>query len=458
MRSNLVIAGMAALALLAPEAAQACVVIGGGMYGYGADADWRPAAVLRRSATVDWVRFEGRPAYRCRSAANRFAPDKGHPVCRDTAALEAPFVAVVRERLKGHSPARFVLHGDAPSARNESPDTFVDPRGESLEDRLFFAARQKAEADDHHIALIDWHQPLLSMAGVSDHSDCGGTTPAVDARLSYIVFRDPAGAVIATIPVTRGDDEWLQRLRRYANDPDRFARAEVDVRSFLGLVNRAAVGTVTECRVLTPGDYRVSKVSPERGEIGDLSGGVPELQPDTWNFVAEYFAWKRQLCPVGGRILATRIEWSGRIHADLQWARAEVPEMTDAEFQKVLSREAHTRYWAPDRPGVALVRDGKIRTADLMTDLVLTGPPEITVDQVLQWARTDGAPTGQETLEITPSVEMPARAGSIPQAWEYWLPVGWTLGQALSAMAVAVVALLGGGAIALWGARRRGRR
>jgi len=399
-----------------------------------------PAVTLDQAATVDWVRFETRLPYRCRRK------ESGDRDCLGAAVLNQPFVAVVRERLKGHSPARFTLN-------------LKDARGATLESRLFFAANQKREAEGRHRSAQDWNEAQIDVTGFPGDDNCGSTQPAVEPRLSYIVFRNTAGAVTGLIPVEHEDDEWLQRLRRYANDPRAFGRAPYPVDQYFRMVKKAALVRIDRCKPNSLLGFAEVEATQLRGAIGELSpGSDPESESLRWSFIGEYFAWKGQACPTGATVLVTRTPWDGRYRGDLGWARASVPEMTDAEFDAERQRIESTRFWAPDLPSIAVVRNGRVRTADLMTGLALIGPAEVSVDDVFRWVEASG-PNGEARIEAT--VPMPARVGSTPAAWERWLPLDLeeNSGPKIAALVgIGLVTILGFLAIARWGGRRRGPR
>jgi len=269
-------------------------------------------------------------------------------------------LASSRQRKASSSPDVFPL--GLRSARDKPNERvgFADPAHQSLEDEAGIQAAARREADTRRKGPDYWSNPVAQFQTDGSNS-CGGYYTVVP-EMTYIVFRDDAGAVIALEPAW-ADDELLRRLRLRLDDPTFDLRDTVGVNVWTARATDIAVVRVEFCEGQGTGSYEDEKaaISQVRGEAtfiyqhnkaaGEWESG--QLHPIRFDDLPDFFEWRGQPCPAeGSHLLVLRFEVSG-------WP---IPLML-------------IPVWA----------DGLINREDIPTALRLTGPETFTVDQVFQW-------------------------------------------------------------------------
>ena len=324
------------------------------------------ARLMREAATIDWISVEAGPV-RCPRFSTvpgtAFVPD---PAC-DYHQSQGDFTGMVVERLKGGSPDRFRLARRRASDYGVRWDDFSDPRDiDPANTGNWISTSPSAElrriAERRHGDLEFWDAAYLPF--VTDRADSCGGRPTLDPEMTYVVFRDRLGGVLALEPVNADDDVLLHRLRARRENPRAEMREIYPVETLFRTAAQLALATVKSCRgggrdyeseraalILERGDPAFIleiQVSYDADEEGLSEGGVFRFD-ELW----DSFDIRRERCPSAG----TRV---------------------------LLLRPSFGRPY--DSPRVIRVqRNGTVRPSDIPTALRLTGPETITVEQAFAW-------------------------------------------------------------------------
>lgn len=363
-----IVAATAVLTVSASPAA-ACSLSDWNVY----EAWFEPSIIdlTRTAATIDFIQVERtelsidcpRPgANMTRDEARAYRNERrAVPGC-DPIGSPAPgtFEGVVIERLKGSSPDVFSL--GLRSARDKPSERvgFSDPAHRSLESEAGIHAAARREADTRRNGPDYWSNPVAQFQTDGSNS-CGGYYTVVP-DMTYVVFRDDTGAVIALEPAWE-DDELLRRLRLRRDDPTFDLRDTMGIEAWVVRATDIAVVSVEYCLGQGTNDYEDEKaaISQVRGEAtfiyrhnkaaGEWESG--QLHPIRFDDLPDFFEWRGQPCPAeGSHLLVLRFEVSG-------WPIPLLP--------------------------IPVSQDGLINREDIPTALRLTGPETLTVDQVFQW-------------------------------------------------------------------------
>jgi hypothetical protein len=345
------------------------------------------------AATVDWVRIESPPPPKC----PRFSlveSDEESPEAEldglfaDCGVLRfdhrgGAFTAVVLERLKGGSPPRFSL------TLPRDPPLFTDPRILPLARQYWVALNEKAIADSRHTGA--WVDDSWTVDPRTDGLDSCGGRPTLDPAMRYVVFRKAAGGVIGLEPVLHDDDSLLARLR--TSPGGRLAPQTAGIAEYFRSAEAMALVEVERCRpgrLRRPVKVRLLRGDEEafaRTEYRETSDGVsasvrvPGVNVD---FVSEWAFAARMACQGRQLLLIERPFPPPLGRADAAWLRAAVGEL-DLAATAALDRGPEMALYASSETRVAPIYAGTVRRRDLPTDVALTGPESVTVDQAFAW-------------------------------------------------------------------------
>lgn len=407
---------------LAPVPAWACSLSNWNVYEDFARTPGRD--LLARAATVDWISIEPPAPPKCPEFPDGFTrPDVDDGETARVGIPEAcqyPFgeglkvdlVGRVKERLKGQSPDRINLLRYTPPWRDPSDrrSEWVHGRWERFSDLRVLPATiqidvsmdERSRAEGRHRDTDFWDDGRVEFS-MDQSNSCGGD-PTLDPEMSYVVFRDAVGGVMALEPVLHADDLFLGRLRAAMSGATDLAASRLSVQEMFG----SAIGLV-QVRVLScTGDGRSSesehaRLRVVRGHPGepyrpfpfewDSRTGEVEFD-DLWDF----YRSRNQRCPVGDDLLLliTLFDRAPRWDGAQDWVDHRFPEWTGNASEQLADLVAVDSITPLDfilgygSSSIAMVRpvriqDGRIRLSDIPTGLNLTGPEWITVDEAFGW-------------------------------------------------------------------------
>jgi hypothetical protein len=363
------IAAASAVLILAASPAAACSLSDWNRY-----ESWFEPSIIdltRRAATIDFVQVERTElSVDCPRPGTDMTRDEARTYLNESRAIPgcdphgspAPgtFEGVVIERLKGSSPDVFSLFMRSSWNQREEMYGFSDPahRSREAEGRIEAAARR--EADTRRNGPDYWSNPVARFQEDGSNS-CGGYYTVVP-DMTYVVFRDDDGAILALEPAWQ-DDELLRRLRLRRDDPTFDLRDSREVNVWIAGATDIAVVKINYCEGQGTGNYEDEKaaVSQVRGEAAfiyqynEAAGGWEsgQLHPIRFDDLPDFFEWRGQPCPAeGSHVLVLRFEMSG---------------------------------WPIPLMPIPVSADGVVNRADIPTALRLTGPETFSVDQAFQW-------------------------------------------------------------------------
>jgi hypothetical protein len=364
--------------------------------------DWNPWSALvvpsltrlvREAETIDWVnvRHTGpqlcpqMPDPRIQPAAYAAVIADGSEAllatdCFTTDPKPGMLAASVVERLKGSSEQTFDLFfgfGDG----TDMKFGFADIRELPITDAYRFELYERIEADNRHASTAFWHESAIGWS-LDGMDSCGGR-PALSPAVRYIVMRDAAGAVTASVPVKHEDDALLARLRLKRDQPDSDLRPSLAVADYFRNTDDLALIRVMRCRTvgvtgsLSQSNYEPGAIAVERG-THDAANDLDEL----WSF----FDLKGKRCPAGGQVLIASFVPDGV--GQQPYRRSPVDILISGAF-KMFGDEEFDLFGAPfvGRPLAQplVVQDGKVHIADILTGLRLEGPESVSVDDAFRW-------------------------------------------------------------------------
>lgn len=269
-----------------------------------------------------------------------------HPV----RGLISPMRARVVERIKGTGPKTFPIWTRYEVKDREWTgigDARVLPETKSPWDRDYLAL---ARARHRGPAFLDHG----TMSGLwASHSSCGPSDQVLEPGRRYLLLRDSGGAMLLAEPVIHADDELLVRLRRAARQPALFRRVEWPVQDFVKASRAAAVYRIAACSKDDWGLHAITVLKRGDPKAAEMWGAGPDL------WLADQLAVMGQQCRAGDQVLILASPFDGAVGSPY--------------------------------PRAALIRDGRIRTKELLTGLILTGPPDIAVDQAFAWVEEGAA-------------------------------------------------------------------
>ncbi|MGA0543767.1 hypothetical protein ACO2Q1_00675 [Brevundimonas sp. VNH65] len=413
----------AALGLcLTPVPARACSLSNWNVYEDFARTPGRD--LLARAATIDWISIEPPAPPKCPEFPDDFSrPDvdddetawAGIPeFCQDPfgEALKVELVGKVRERLKGQSPDRINLLRYTPPWRDPSDrrSDWVPGRWERFSDlrilpstvQISVSLDERSRAEGRHRDLQFWDDGRVEFS--MDRSNSCGGVPTLDPKMSYVVFRDTLGGVMALEPVLHADDLFLGRLRAATAGATDLAASRLPVQAMFG----SAIGLV-QVRVLSctgggrSNESEHARLRVVRGDVGAPYRPFPfERDSRTGEFdfadLWDFYQTRNQSCPVGEDLLLLVASFDGapRWEGAQDWIDRRFPEWTGAALARLAELDAADTMTPLDfilggpSPSTGSVRpvrihDGRIRLSDIPTGLTLTGPEWITVDEAFGW-------------------------------------------------------------------------
>ncbi len=338
-----------------------------------------------------------------------------------------PFFATVTERLKGSSSDTFelLMYVD-PWYEEEGREwlgggwrRFSDLRLAEATTQVAVSMAERQQAEGLHQSPAFWDGDPMEFSRDGSNS-CGGY-PTLDPDMRYIAFRDAKGAVLALEPVLYDDDAFLDRLRKQMREPAAFSRTEYPVADLFRSSKALVQAHILDCygdpganaSFLTEGaTLRVERGSPESAKalwwtaITDGETGEYEFD-DLWDF----YQTRNEACPIGQSVLMLHAEldaspmWEGtstwvedRFPGWIDAATARLSEFSDDGPLDPLRFIIRSAYPLSARPRPILIKDGRIRVADIPTGLTLTGPEWVSVDQAFAWFEEGQAARAAATL------------------------------------------------------------
>lgn len=382
---------LVALACGLPAPAAACTYL-----------DWNPwselvepslTRLVREAKTIDWVnvRYTGPrlcprapdpylepEAYAATTAAGPAAILSGP--CFTTDPKPGLLTASVIERLKGSSEQTFDLffgYGDGTDLKFG----FADIRELPITYAYRFELYERIEADNRHTSTAFWHAAAIGWS--LDGTDSCGGRPALSPAIRYIVMRNAAGAVTASVPVRHEDDRLLARLRLERDRPATDLRRSLAVADYFRNTDDLALVRVVRCRA-AGSSVSLSQSSYERGAIAverGMQNAANDLD-DLWSF----FDLKGKTCPAGGKVLIASFVPDGV--GQQPYSQSPV-DIVIAVAVRILGGEDLDLFGAPFvAPPMAqplVVQNGKVRITDILTGLKLEGPETVSVDDAFRW-------------------------------------------------------------------------
>lgn len=380
--------------------------------------------LLVRAATVDWISIEPSAPAKCPVLPDGFTqPDEddeetawaGIPeACQNpfSEGLKVGLVGKVKERLKGQSPDRINLLRYIPPWRDPTDrrGDWVPGRWERFSDlrilpatvQISVALDERSRAEGGHRDLQFWDDGRVEFS--MDRSNSCGGVPTLDPEMSYVVFRDAMGGVMALEPVLHADDLFLGRLRAATAGATDLAASRLPIQEMFG----SAIGLV-QVRVLSctgggrSNESEHARLRVVRGDVGapyrqfpferDSRTGEVDFV-DLWDFCQT----RNQSCPVGEDLLLLIASFDGAPlwEGAQDWVDRRFPNWTGAASARLADLDAtdstnpldyilggRSEWLRTVRP--IRVHDGRIRLSDIPTGLTLIGPEWITVDEAFGW-------------------------------------------------------------------------
>lgn len=182
---------------------------------------------------------------------------------------------------------------------------------------------------------------------------CGGGDPYAQPGLQYLVMRDAAGAVVGMTEVRHIDDDLLVRLRRYRGDWQAFIHPRLPARDFIRASDGWATVRVTRCYkdfIGKRADFKF--LSGDRDALWLMSR--PSRYPQDLEWLGMHLERTGQTCRPGDTVLILK-----------------------SPFAYEKPRIPYSR--------AAVIHEGNVRPRDFLTGFTLTGPAEVSVDQVKAW-------------------------------------------------------------------------
>jgi hypothetical protein len=300
--------------------------------------------------------------------------------CFTTDPKPGMLAATVVERLKGNSEQLFDLffgYGDG----TDMKFGFADIRELPIIYAYRFELYERIEANNRHASTAFWHKAEIGWP-LDGMDSCGGR-PALSPAVRYIVLRNAAGAVTASVPVQHEDDALLARLRLKRDQPHSDLRRSLAVADYFRNTDDLALVRVLRCRAA--GDsVSLSQSSDERGAIAvergkhDAANDLGEL----WSF----FDLKGKRCPADAHVLVASFVPDGV--GQQPYRRSPVDILISGAF-RIFRDEEFDLFGTPfvGRPLAQplVVQDGKVHVADILTGLRLEGPEIVSVDDAFRW-------------------------------------------------------------------------
>lgn len=380
--------------------------------------------LMAQAATVDWISIEPPAPPKCPELPDDFIQHDMEnedaawaavpQACQDPSGEDwrADFVGKVRERLKGHSPERINLLRYTPPWRDPSDrrSGWTPGRWERFSDLRVMPAtvqigvslgeRSRAEGRHRDVAFWDDGRTEFSM----DRSNSCGGLPTLDPEMSYVVFRDAVGGVMALEPVLHTDDLFLIRLRAATAVATGLEPSRLPVQEIFGSAEGLVQVRVLSC---TGGgrsyESEHARLRIVRGDPGKPYRPFPfESDPktsevdfvDLWDF----YQTRDQPCPVGEDLLLLIASFDGppRWDGEQDWVDQRFPKWTEAASARLAELDGAESvppldlilgrsFPSTGRVRPIRIRDGRIQLSDIPTGLMLTGPEWITIDEAFGW-------------------------------------------------------------------------
>ncbi|MFZ5669495.1 MAG: hypothetical protein ACOY4K_08365 [Pseudomonadota bacterium] len=183
----------------------------------------------------------------------------------------------------------------------------------------------------------------------------------------YLAFRSADGAVLGLEPVRRSDDALLQRVRAIVADRRRL-RLKLEIATFFRGSAGVALVRLTRCEARH--DYRPNFDVEAIILRGAFDAGPNE---DYIHTKTADGSWSYDY-----RAEGYSFDWIGEYLAQIG-----APCRVGMELL-VMTGPFDINEDSP--PRAARVRNGKLRTADLLSGYQLVGPAEISIDQAFAWS------------------------------------------------------------------------